>query len=217
VPVAAVQRIEDVRAEAVQLSAGRLHVALGDTLLPLEGCGGALPDGPIRLLRLNDGQSEIAYGFADVVDIIALPGGLIPAAGPGEVRGVLLVGEEQAELLDLHWLFARHCGRPPAGAARPVCAIPAGDSFMDAILRPLVESAGYTVVVSGAPGSEAACVVITNAEAGEAPSPQGARQVRVHASADAGRRDDSIHRYDRDGLLAALAGEGAAKRSRRRG
>jgi two-component system chemotaxis sensor kinase CheA len=88
---------------------------------------------------------------------------------------------------------------------------------MDSILRPLVESAGYTVVASGAPGSEAASVVITSAEAGEAPSPGGARQVRVRASADAGRDDGSIHRYDREALLAALAGEAPARRRRRRG
>jgi two-component system chemotaxis sensor kinase CheA len=217
VPVAAVQRIEDVPAEAVQLSAGRLHVTLGDTLLALEGCGSAVPDRPIRLLRLGDGRTEIAYGFADVVDIIPLPGGLMPAAEPGEVRGVLLVAGEQAELLDLHWLFARHGNGPAARTNRPVCAIPAGDPFMDAILRPLVESAGYIVVASGAAGSEAASIVIASAEAEEPTSPQGARIVRIRASAEASGADGSVHRYDRDALLAALAGDGQAKRKRRRG
>ncbi|HEX8238648.1 MAG TPA: chemotaxis protein CheA [Allosphingosinicella sp.] len=215
VPVAAVQRIEDVRPEAVQLSAGRLHVALGDTLLPLEGCGGTVPDRPMRLLRLGDGHCEIAYGFGDVVDILPLPAGLMPATEPGEVRGVVLVGDEQAELLDLHWLFARHGGRPSAAAPKPVCAIPAGDPFMDAILRPLVESAGYIVVASGAPGSEAASVVIAGAETDEAPSPAGARIVRLRATAEGD--EGSVHRYDREALLAALAGEGPSKRRRRRG
>jgi len=216
VPVAAVRRIEDVRPEAVQLSAGRLHVALGETLLPLEGCGRAVPDRPIRLLRLNDGRSEIAYGFADVVDILPLPAGLVPATEPGEVRGVVLVGDEQAELLDLHWLFERHGGRAStAEAAKPVCAIPAGDPFMDGILRPLVESAGYSVVASGAPGSESASIVIASDEAGEVEPPEGARLVRIRAEAEG--RSDSIHRYDREALLAALAGESPPKRRRHRG
>jgi two-component system chemotaxis sensor kinase CheA len=215
VPVAAVRRIEDVRAEAIQLSAGRLHVALGDTLLPLEGCGDSAPDRPIRLLRLGDGAAEIAYGFADVVDILPLPTGLMAAAQPGEVRGVVLVGGEQAELLDLHWLFSRHGGSAAANKARPVCAIPAGDPFMEAILRPLVESAGYTVVASGSPGSEAATVVIAGAE-DEAPEPApGARLVRVRSAAEGD--EHSVHRYDREALLAALAGPGAPKRRRRRG
>jgi len=215
VPVAAVQRIEDVRPEAIQLSAGRLHVALGDRLLPLEGCGPVAPDRPIRLLRLGDGCTELAYGFADVVDILPLPAGLMPATAPGEVRGVLLVGEEQAELLDLHWLFSRHGGRVAGQAERPVCAIPAGDPFMDAILRPLVESAGYTVVAAGAPGSESASLVIASAEAAEVPPPEGARVVRIRSAAEG--PEDSVHRYDREKLLAALAGEAPARRSRRRG
>jgi two-component system chemotaxis sensor kinase CheA len=214
VPVAAVQRIEDVRADCVRLSAGRLYVALADSLLPLEGCGSTPPAGPLRLLRLGDGRSEIAYGFADVVDILPLPSGVIPSAEPGEVSGVVLVGGEQAELLDLHWLFARHGGRPEAGAPRPVCAIPAGDPFMDAILRPLVEAAGYTVVESGAPGSESASVVIAGEES-ESPAPSNARILRIRASAEG--EGDSVHRYDRDALLAALAGEGRPKRRRRRG
>ena len=214
VPVAAVQRIEDVRADAVRSSGGRLNVALGDILLPLEGCGETVPDRSIRLLRLSDGIAEIAYGFAEVVDIVPLPCGLMAAAEPGEVRGVVLVGDEQAELLDLHWLFARHSGAAPAGNVRPVCAIPAGDPFMEAILRPLVESAGYRVVASGAPGSEAASVVIAGEET-EDPAPAGARLVRLRATAEGG--DDSVHRYDREALLAALAGQGSGKRRRRRG
>jgi two-component system chemotaxis sensor kinase CheA len=214
VPVAAVQRIEDVRPEAIQMSAGRLHVVLGDTLLALEGCGSAVPDRPIRLLRLGDGEAEIAYGFADVVDILPLPAGLRPAAGPGEVRGVVLVDGEQAELLDLHWLFARQGARPAAAAKRPVCAIPAGDPFMDAILRPLVESAGYEVVAAGAPGSESASIVIAG-EDFEPATPSGARLVRIRA--EAGGQGDSVHRYDREALLAALAGEAPSRRRRRNG
>ncbi|HYD38865.1 MAG TPA: chemotaxis protein CheA, partial [Allosphingosinicella sp.] len=213
VPVAAVHRIEDVRAGAVRASAGRLNVALGDTLLPLEGCGDAAPDRPIRLLRLGDGITEIAYGFAEVVDIVPLPARLMRSAEAGEVRGVVLVGDEQAELLDLHWLFARHSGASGA-TARPVCAIPAGDPFMEAILRPLIESAGYTVVASGAPGSDAASIVIAAAEA-EVAAPEGARLVRLRAAVEGD--DDSIHRYDRDALLAALAGEAPLERRRRRG
>jgi two-component system chemotaxis sensor kinase CheA len=214
VPVAAVQRIEDVRADAVRSSGGRLNVALGEVLLPLEGCGTSVPDRSIRLLRLSDGITEIAYGFAEVVDIVPLPAGLMAAAEPGEVRGVVLVGDEQAELIDLHWLFSRHAGPTPAAGARPLCAIPAGDPFMDAILRPLVESAGYRVVASGMPGSEAASVVIAGAEA-ETAAPEGARLVRIRATTEGG--DDSVHRYDREGLLAALAGEGPVRRRRSNG
>jgi two-component system chemotaxis sensor kinase CheA len=216
VPVTAVQRIDDVRPEAIKVTAGRLHVVLGDALLPLEGCGDSVPDRPIRLLRLSDGATELAYGFAEVADILPLPHAVISASQPGEVSGVVLVRGEQAELLDLHWLFARNC-RPSTADGRPVCAIPADDPFMEAIVRPLVESAGYHVVASGALGSEAASVVIASAEADEAPelAPEGARVVRIRSSAEGD--GDSVHRYDRNALLAALAGGTAPKRRRRRG
>jgi two-component system chemotaxis sensor kinase CheA len=128
---------------------------------------------------------------------------------------VVLAGGEQAELLDLHWLFSSRRDSAATRSERPVCAIPAGDPFMDAILRPLIESAGYTVVASGAPGSEAATVVISGAEASETPAPEGARLVRVRAAPEGD--GDSVHRYDREALLAALAGEGPVKRRRRRG
>jgi two-component system chemotaxis sensor kinase CheA len=138
----------------------------------------------------------------------------MPATAPGEVRGVVLIGDSQAELLDLHWLFARHSGRPPSAAARPVCVIPAGDPYMDAILRPLVEGAGYDVVAGGAPGSESADIVIACEEA-DIPAPSGARIVRIRAEAEG--ESDSVHRYDREGLLAALAGEAPTRRKRRNG
>ncbi|MFL6844653.1 MAG: chemotaxis protein CheA [Allosphingosinicella sp.] len=219
VPVAAVQRIEDVAADSVRLSAGRLHVCVGEALLPLEGCGTTAPERPIRLLRLSDGAAEIAYGFAEVVDIIPLPGGLIAAAEPGEVRGVVRVGPEQAELLDLHWLFARHGGQGPRQVERPICAIPSGDPFMEAILRPLLEGAGYEVVALGSGRSEAAAVAIVSADDGAAPELPGAsRVVRIRNGPEPlSEEDGSIHRYDREALLAAIAGKPTAGRRRRHG
>ena len=45
VPVALVERIEDVAAEAIRFSAGRLRVAVGERILPLAGCRGRAGDG----------------------------------------------------------------------------------------------------------------------------------------------------------------------------
>ena len=67
-----VERIEDVPAEAIGFSAGRLRVALGDRILPLAGCDAAPAEGKLRILRLTDGATEIAYGFAEVIDIRSL-------------------------------------------------------------------------------------------------------------------------------------------------
>jgi two-component system chemotaxis sensor kinase CheA len=203
VALSAVERIEEVLADAVQLRAGRLNVRIGDRILPLEGCDAELPEGKVKVLRLSDGATQIGYAFAEVVDTVTIDSEVVPAGSPGEVGGVVLVGDEQVEMIDLFWLFARHAGAAPV-AERPLCVLPAGDHWMDTILRPIVESAGYRVVASGDPEAEAAEVVIVAGT--EPPALPAARIVRLRAEPEpAGKDDDSIHRYDRAGLIGALS------------
>jgi two-component system, chemotaxis family, sensor kinase CheA len=201
VEVAAVERIEEVGRDSIGVSAGRLHVTLGDSLLPLAGCGDALPDGVIRLLRLGDGAREIGYAVADVADVIRPASPVLPAASPGEIRGVTLHEGRQVEWLDLHWLFST-CGAPAAARREaPLCVLPDDDPFMQTILRPLIESAGYRV--GGSAEAASADLFIVGAESGEIPP--GRPVVRIRAEAEpGGEGDDSLHRYDRAGLLEAL-------------
>ena len=76
---------------------------------------------------------------------------------------------------------------------------------MDNILRPIVESAGYRVLRAGEPGAEGAKVIILAEDEAE-PAAGGAAQIlRLRAEpAPSGRKDGSIHRYDRAALLGAL-------------
>jgi two-component system chemotaxis sensor kinase CheA len=196
VEASAAQRIEEVAPAAIAATAGRLRVAIGESILPLEGCGAELPDGRIRVLRLTDGGAEIAYAVREVLDIVPFAGSPIPSSAPGEVRGVVLVEGEQVELLDLHWLFSRHVG-PDGRVARPVCLIPAGDPFMETILRPLVEAAGYQV---RSEGDDADLAIVAD----DAPPPSAARVLRLATGAGPAG-EGTIHRYDRAGLVAALA------------
>jgi two-component system chemotaxis sensor kinase CheA len=193
VPVAAIERIEDVAADAIAFSAGRLRVALGEKILPLAGCEAAPEAGKLRILRLTDGVSEIAYGFAEVIDIRALALELQPSPAPGEIAGVFLVDGAQIELIDPYWLFARHGDAAP-DAAPPVCALPEGDPWIDNMLRPLIESLGYRIARAG----EAADVVIAR-EADEVAA--DANVVRIRASAEGQK---GIYRYDRAALIGAL-------------
>ena len=196
VEASAAQRIEEVPAGAIAATAGRLRVAIGDTILPLEGCGTEIPQTRIRALRLTDGAGAIAYAVAEVLDMVEFAGTPTPAEAAGEVRGVVLVGGEQVELLDLHWLFGRHAA-PTAAGRRPVCLLPPGDPFMDTILRPLVEAAGYEVRREAEDPDLA--IVADGSE-----SPAAGRILRL-SSAAVPPADGTIHRYDRAGLLAALA------------
>ena len=67
--LAVVDRIEEVPAGAVKQAAGQLRVQLGEAILPLAGASAdELGDDKVRLFRLNDGQHEIGYAFAEVID-----------------------------------------------------------------------------------------------------------------------------------------------------
>ena len=215
VPVPVVERIEDVASDTVRFSAGKLRVPVGGHILPLAGCTDVpAAGGKLRILRLTDGASELAYGFADVVDIRSLTLDLKPASSPGEVAGVALIDGAQVELLDPYWLFAAFGDAGAAGSADAplVCALPSGDPWMDNMLRPLIESLGYRVVAAGE-GVDAD-ILIACAEDHAQSGVSAGEIVRIRSRPElSGENDNSIYRYDRAALLEALS-RGASKAAR---
>jgi two-component system chemotaxis sensor kinase CheA len=209
VRLAVVERIEDIAAEMVRLTAGRLRVTLEGRILPLAGCTAAPEEGKLRILRLSDGAAEIAYGFAEVIDIVPLVGEVRPAQTPGEIGGVVLAGGQQVELIDPYWLFAE-AGAVAAPRDLLVCAIPAGDPWLENMLRPMVEGLGYRVVPAA--DGVRADIMIASAEAPPPRAAAGAQLLRLRATPEAAQGDDSIYRYDREALLAALGGAQGGKR-----
>jgi len=204
-----VDRIEEVPADAIRIGAGRLRVQLGEAILPLAG---AAPDskfeGKVRLFRLNDGAHEIGYAFTEVIDLMSVDHDVISATNPGEVSGVTLIGGEPAELVDAHWLFAEHLGAAARPGAPLVCHLPADDPWMQNMLRPIVEAAGYLVIGDG---DELLPDLVIRSEGG-APRPSCDAQVlTLAADPDAADGKSTIFRYDRAGLMLALKSAGAGR------
>jgi two-component system chemotaxis sensor kinase CheA len=201
--LAVVERIEEVPASAVRQTAGQLRVQLGDAILPLAGSTSEqLGTEKVRLFRINDGAHEMGYAFAEVLDFAAIENEVIHADRPGEVHGVSLINGEPAELVDAHWLFSNHVGTAAHRKEQLVCLVPCWDPWMQNMLRPLVEAAGYRVIDDAE--EEEADVVI--ASVGEDLPEEGVDStiwLRTEPEA-AGRKDESIYRYDRAGLLMAL-------------
>ncbi|WP_343347157.1 chemotaxis protein CheW [Sphingomicrobium sp. XHP0239] len=200
-----VDRIEDVPVAAFTQCAGALRVTLGDQLLPVAGLNSLEElDGrqSVRLFRLSDGSREIGYAFDTVIDLKALSHDVIAAGQEGEVAGVSLVGEEPAELVDTHYLFASLSEDGRRAGSDLVCALPADDPWMKNMLRPIVEAAGYRVVALGSEAAAEADLVIDARPDASAPEGGKARLVKLRATPDGD--DDSIYRYDRAGLLMAL-------------
>jgi two-component system chemotaxis sensor kinase CheA len=202
VALSVVERIEDVAAEAIGFAAGKLRVSIGDRIIPLAGCDAAPDEGKLRILRLTDGTRELAYGFAEVIDIRTVVLDVHAAAAPGEVSGVALIDGVQVEMLDPYWLFAAQADAAPVDAVPPVCALPEGDPWMDNMLRPLIESLGYRIV----PAREGvvADIVIQSAEAA-GPVASTGQIVRIRARPESEGGSESIYRYDRAALLGALS------------
>ncbi|MBA3525799.1 MAG: chemotaxis protein CheA [Sphingomonas sp.] len=208
--LAIVDRIEEVPASAIRHAAGQLRVQLGEAILPLAGVNGELPDDKVRLFRLNDGSNEIGYAIREVIDLSAIENEVILADGPGEIAGVSLICGEPAELVDAHYLFSKHLGVSAGRSSdQPVCRLPSGDAWMQHMLRPIVEAAGYRVVGDEEEG-EADLVIATDSK--EAAEVAAARRIVLRADPDAADdEDESIYRYDRAGLLLALKAAGSCK------
>ena len=199
--LAVVDRIEEVERKAIRKAAGQLRVQLGDAILPLAGAEALEKgEGKVRIFRLNDGSHEIGYAFREVIDLMAMDKALIPADTPGAVSGVTLVGGEPAELIDAHWLFAHHLGAAARPQVQSVCRLPTDDPWMQNMLRPIVEAAGYLVI--GESDELIPDLVIASDE--RPVEDCGAARTIVLTSDPDAANDRNIYRYDRAGLLLAL-------------
>jgi two-component system chemotaxis sensor kinase CheA len=208
--LAIVDRIEEVPASAIRDAAGQLRVQVGDAILPLGGADRADIDREkVRVFRLNDGQHEIGYAFAEVLDFASIDNDVIHADRPGEVSGVSLINGEPAELIDAHWLFASYVGAAARKTEQRVCLVPGWDPWLQNMLRPLIEAAGYRVIDDAdedRPDVVIACV------GEELPETADRKTIWLRSEPEAAnKKDDSIYRYDRAGLLVALKSVSAGR------
>jgi two-component system, chemotaxis family, sensor kinase CheA len=208
--LAVVDRIEEVPASTVKDAAGQLRVQVGEAILPLAGADSSQLGGDkVRLFRLNDGAHEIGYVFAEVIDFATIEHDIIHAERSGEISGVTLINNEPAELVDAHWLFANYVGGAARTSEQLVCRMPSEDPWMQNMLRPIVEAAGYRVV--GDEAEDDADLVIAT-QGVELSQEAAARTIWLRTEPEAaGKKDESIYRYDRAGLLMALKSAGAGR------
>jgi len=208
--LAIVDRIEEVPASAVGKAAGQLRVQVGEAILPLAGVqSDALNGDKVRIFRLNDGANEIGYAFSEVIDFAEIGKDVIQAEHAGEVSGVSLINGEPAELVDAHWLFANHVGLSARSTEQLVCRLPSDDPWMQNMLRPIVEAAGYRVVDDDDGETQVDLVIAAEGQATENDAEQ---TIWLRSAPEAaGKKDQSIYRYDRAGLLMALKSAGAGR------
>ena len=158
------------------------------------------------MLQISDGDHMLGYAIDTALDVVSLPSAMAPASVPGPLAGVVALDGEQVEVLDPFWLFGEE-GR--AGVARPtLCLLQADASgWMRGFLRPTLEAAGYRVVTTLAPGEVAdVALALDDTPVATTSVPLVTLCRRQGAAAH-----DQVYRYDRAGVLAAVAA--AARRS----
>jgi two-component system chemotaxis sensor kinase CheA len=205
VRLALVERIEDVATASVVETGGTLMLPLQGRLTKLHRAA-ALPDSErLRVLRLSDGATALAYAIDQVMDVVEMQAELAPTSVAGPVAGVVLHDGNPVEILDPYWLFTNAL-TAPANDDSPICLVAdAEDPWAREVLAPLLGQAGYRVLFAGEPNEDRISVIVTS---GGAPDGVDAPVVRLRGTPDGlgdGTGDESIYRYDRDGLLRALS------------
>ena len=197
-----VRRIDTVARDAIDIEGSRAQVVIDGAIFALIGHEhGALPQDKCRLLRLSDGECEIAYAVREVVDAADMAGEIVPSPADPSIEGVTLIGGKPVPVIDGHALFAGN--RAPRRVDRPLsCRLPAGSDWARTILEPLVEAAGYRVTIDDSEEADVA-IQLSDAGTGAAPPARNVIRLRGEPEATAGEAG-SIYRYDREGLMAAL-------------
>ncbi len=210
VRLSVIDRVEDMDASQLNLSAGQWRVTIGDEIIPVFTSGVPADLTRLKMLRITDGSTAVGYPIAEVIDIVDTPFEIAPASHDGLACGVALINGEQVEVIDPHWVFCEVSNLAISQpTSRPVCRIDHGDDdeWARLFLAPMVEAAGYKVVLGEAPQDAAApSVVICSAHAEtEVPVEAGTPVIRLRAqTARLRKNDDSIYRYDRHALVSAL-------------
>ena len=197
VALATVDRVETVPAAAIIHRGGRTHLAMDGTLLPLHLAGDLDGGRDATVLRLTDGERELGYVIAQPLDIVALPAEISAFPDGGAVAGLAMIDDEPVELIDAHALFAM---LDMAVASRPLCLLHAdADGWMAGFLKPTLEAAGYRCVTRVPTGEQALLALAME----DAPPAADLPTIRLRRQREGG--GDSIYRYDRGALVAALA------------
>jgi two-component system chemotaxis sensor kinase CheA len=150
------------------------------------------------VLRLCEGGERIAYAASEVIDIATLDGVLKRVNGQTHVVGVTLIDGETAELVDCHALFASQAAHTP-GHGTLTCRLDGDETWMRNFLGPIIEAAGYRIVDEGP-----ADVAFVEGDIGDKDECEARKAIRLRSAPGPADGPDSIYRYDRAALMAAL-------------
>ncbi|MET0365180.1 MAG: chemotaxis protein CheA, partial [Sphingobium sp.] len=214
IPLDTVERIEDIAASLFGTTGNQQFVRLGERLVPVVNPT-SIDRELVKTLHLRVGGQEVCYVVHDVEDIIDMPIRPHLRVQKHGIAGIVAHDGQHLEVIDTHCLFAGLAAADEAASSTPGICLIAGlaeDPWMRTILAPLLIQAGYDVRDADTSNQKQRGPAVLLCDAGSMEQPSASVPViRLRAQADADlRAAESIYRYDRDGLLAAV--EGALRR-----
>lgn len=208
--MALVSRIDQVPAEAFDMEGARANVVIDGSIFDCVGkLDHPLPAGQVKILRLSDSEHELAYPVAELGQSEDYSGDLTPSDSDPAIDGIALISGEPVPVLDGFQLFAgKHRVRDDGIA--PLCRLPENDPWIERMLAPLVEAAGYAIAKDD---KESADIVIALADQVDSARETGsASLITLHNDpASVAGQPGAVYRYDRSAILDALT---LAKRSK---
>jgi two-component system chemotaxis sensor kinase CheA len=195
IALAAIDRVERIPVTAISDAGGALRLVNGGRTVPLVATGPLPTVGDLPVLRLHDDRCEIGYAIREAIDIVDLDAPVSPAAQPGAVLGVAVLGGDVVEMLDPLWILGQAV-RPAPGRRTIAFAGGAAVAWMTTFLAPALEAAGYRLLAD--PVAADLALVME----GE-PAPPAAAAPVVTLSREPGH--GGVYCYDRAALIDAVA------------
>ncbi len=199
-----IERVEDIDSALFGYSGGRAFVRIDQRLIPVANDHHRFDRTSVTALRLRDGERDICYPVAKVMDIVQMP--LIPdmRLSHGPVSGIAVIDGAHLEIVDPFALFGSIQTEAIVERSTVRCVLADGDDpWAIEILAPLLRQAGHDVVMGVEGGISADDVILCTRSGSDATLPPARAVLRLR-TAPSGADDGSIYRYDRDAVMAAI-------------
>ena len=208
--LAVVDRIEEVPASSVKQAAGQIRVQVGEAILPLAGVSAGRARGRAKSACSASTTASTRWVTPSPKSSTSPRSTMTSSTPrtPGEISGVSLINGEPAELVDAHWLFANHVGA--AARATEAAGLPPAERRSVDAEHASPDRRGCGLLASSATRMKATADLVIASQGETVDASQCAIYLRSEPE-PRNKKDESIYRYDRAGLLMALKSAGAGR------